>query len=182
MPRTERFATRSWVWSVFHRSMPKPAYMIDLDYIEACQFCKETLILGEVAKDIGQDFKATTILRKLAKHTEAIGLLIFVKEDDILGIIRSVTGRDSLTMPLLNRLELDALWHALDVYTQPLLRVRVVSFSISSVDMPHIPYACTAHNFFNFISAVHEKHETYCLQAQSRFPILQSLGVHDDEE
>jgi hypothetical protein len=160
--------------------MPKPAYMIDLDYEEACQYCKEPLLLGEVARDIGQDFKPTTILRKLAKKSGVIGLLIFLKEEEIKNIIESVIGNGITSLPQLSLYQLEAIWRALDAYEKPLLRVTIVS-PPEITEIPHIPYQSTAHQFFNFLSEVHTKHEEFCQQAQTAFPLLQMTRGNTDE-
>lgn len=167
MPRIEEFGTRSWAWSVFHRSMPKPAYMIDMDYIESCQYCKETLIIGELARDVGQHFKPTTILQKLAKKANVVGLLIFLKEEPIISAVKLIKPdvQEGET-PKLTKLQLEALWRYLGESQTPVLRVSQV-YPTRGTEK-----ALTARQFYEFLCEIHAKHESECPVALKRFPIF----------
>lgn len=167
MSRTERTGIRSWAWSVFHRSMPKPAYMIDMDYLECCQYCKETIMIGELARDIGQQFKPTTILQKLAQNTHVVGLLIFLDEDAIIAAVKSITGNLSKeSTPILTKSQLQALWRYLTESEVPILRIRQVYPSNNSEQN------LTARQFYKFICETHQAHEHECPVALRQFPIF----------
>jgi len=55
--------------------------MIDLDAIEVCHDCREPLMLLELARDVGQSFKATAIMRELAERSHVPAALVFYRFD-----------------------------------------------------------------------------------------------------
>lgn len=72
MSRYERHATRSLVYSKWHRFyLGDQEPMIDLDGVEYCneRGCSKPLILIETARDVGQWNKPTTVMRELAKQS-----------------------------------------------------------------------------------------------------------------
>ena len=66
MSRQERYGTRDLTYSKWHRTLADDLTYIDVDALEYCQRCREPLALIEIARDVGQSFKATPVLRKLA--------------------------------------------------------------------------------------------------------------------
>lgn len=167
MNRTEKYGTRSIAWSIFHRSLPPPARMIDMDYIECCQYCKTPLIIGELAVDIGQTFKATTILLNLAKRAKIPGILIFYDEKTILNKIKEVIKTENLTkIPTLTEDELKYLWREFTEIPHPILRIVQI--------YPHkLPEKyLTAKSYFDFLEKVHQEHETNCSISKQKMPML----------
>lgn len=87
----ERWGTRDLTYSRWHRPESISRYipaadalrldMIDLDAIEVCHDCRQPLMLLELARDIGQPYKATTILRELALRANAPAALCFYTVD-----------------------------------------------------------------------------------------------------
>lgn len=78
MSRHERYGTRDLTYSRWHRyALHDGITMIDLDAIEYCRRCRMPLALIETARDVGQDIKPVTVLKKLAMtgNVEAICLL-----------------------------------------------------------------------------------------------------------
>lgn len=67
MTRDERFGERDLTYSRWHRSLEDELTYIDIDACEYCENCREPLALIETAMDVGQSFKATTVMRNLAK-------------------------------------------------------------------------------------------------------------------
>jgi hypothetical protein len=55
--------------------------MIDLDSIEVCHDCREPLMLLELARDVGQTFKATAIMRELAERSSVPAAVTFYLVD-----------------------------------------------------------------------------------------------------
>jgi len=85
MSREERFGTRDLTYSSWHRRV-EPAdrntlTYIDLDAVEYCHRCREPLALLELARDVGQAFKPTTVLRALAERAQVPAYLVFYKPD-----------------------------------------------------------------------------------------------------
>tara|TARA_R100001443_G_scaffold14554_1_gene24450 strand:- start:3178 stop:3594 length:417 start_codon:yes stop_codon:yes gene_type:complete len=68
-------------YSKWHRKFEGIA-MIDVDSVEVCKHCYKPLAFIELAKDTGQKFKATTLIKKLALKFEVPGYLVFYKTDD----------------------------------------------------------------------------------------------------
>ena len=161
MSRTETYGTRSWAWSVFHRCMPSPARMIDMDYLEFCDHCRKPLILGELAMDIGQPFKATTILRSLAGTTKIPAILIFYKEEPIISAVKLITGKDEIQeFPTLTKIQLEALWIFLSNAEEPIFRIQ------QKYPPNGRERQLTPREFYEFLCRVHEKHEkkgTICI-------------------
>jgi len=155
MSRIERYGSRSWVWSIFHRCLPRPAYMIDLDYVECCRYCKQTLLLGEIAADVGQQSKPTTILYRLAKDAQAIGVLIYIKEDPIIEAVRAIKA-DWQQWPKLNEHQLAQLWFHLQCYAEPILRVQTI---YPQRDTARI---MTPTQFYQSIVQLHQSHVESC--------------------
>lgn len=177
MSRTETYGTRSIAWSLFHRSMPPPAYMIDMDYLECCRYCKETLLIGELAKDVGQSFKPTTILMNLAKKARLPGILIFYDEELILSICEDVFGNSikcsccgAGIIPTFTKLELNYLWDKLSLYTEAIFRARQI------YPRPFKDTIFTVKEYYDFIKLIHERHELICSKAKVMIPILVAGG------
>lgn len=92
MSSVERHGTRDLTYSAWHRAAnvarflgPQRAHQltyIDLDAIEYCAKCREPLLLGELARDVGQAFKATRVLRRLAKRANRPAVLVFYRVGD----------------------------------------------------------------------------------------------------
>lgn len=87
----ERWGTRDLTYSRWHRpdSIRRflPDYdarrldMIDLDAVEVCHDCRQPLMLLELARDVGQAYKATTILRELALRADVPAALVYYLVD-----------------------------------------------------------------------------------------------------
>lgn len=165
MPRIERGFSRNWGWSVFHRCMPPPAYMIDVDTLECCRYCKEPIFLAEVARDIGQTFKATTIIHNLAKKANITALLIFYKDEIINEHLRRVAGESELipkdnsykNVPSLSENQLQILWNNLQADNRQLFRTQQIHPQIAG-------YNFNAQGLYDFISELHREHELVCLK------------------
>lgn len=70
MSRYERHGSRSLVFSKWHRLfLADDEPMIDLDGVEYCATCREPLVLIEVARDVGQSWKPTTVMERLARRS-----------------------------------------------------------------------------------------------------------------
>jgi len=85
MSRQERWGTRDLTYSRWHRTLPDDITYIDLDGVEYCQRCYKILALVETAQDVGQEYKATTVLRRVAEgHKDMpLGILILYKKGDV---------------------------------------------------------------------------------------------------
>jgi len=81
MSREERYGTRDLAYSKWHRRQARLLPYIDLDAIEYCQMCKQPIALIELALDVGQKYKATTITAKLANMAGLPAYLVFYKKD-----------------------------------------------------------------------------------------------------
>jgi hypothetical protein len=77
MSRQERYGTRDLRFSAWHRSLEGDLDWIDLDYCGFCHGCKRPLFLMELAQDVGQEFKPTTVTRNLARMADIPALLVF---------------------------------------------------------------------------------------------------------
>lgn len=82
MSREERFGTRSPVYSRWHRyALPDSHGMIDLDGVEYCRTCNRTILLVEVARDVGQAIKPATVLRNLANDANVMAIVLLYTPD-----------------------------------------------------------------------------------------------------
>jgi len=81
MSREERYGTRDLAYSAWHRRQGRLLAYIDLDAIEVCAMCKQPLALIELAQDVGQSGKATTIIRRLARLANLPAFLVFYSKD-----------------------------------------------------------------------------------------------------
>ena len=82
MSRYERYGTRSLVYSHWHRFyMGDDEPMIDLDGIEYCsrKECREALVLVETALDVGQGFKATSVLERLSQQSGVMAICVLYR-------------------------------------------------------------------------------------------------------
>lgn len=86
MARHERFGVRDLTYSAWHRTLDDDLTYIDLDGVEYCSRCNEPLLLIEAARDVGQQWKATTVLVALAQRSNIRALLVFYRTDDV-GIV-----------------------------------------------------------------------------------------------
>ena len=74
MSRYERFGTRDLVFSNWHRyALGDAEKQINIDTLEYCQRCRETLALIEDARDVGQKRKPTLVMEKLARRLPGVG-------------------------------------------------------------------------------------------------------------
>jgi hypothetical protein len=53
--------------------------MIDVDSVEVCPQCMQPLAFIELAKDVGQNFKAYTLTKKLADKFSVPGFVLFYR-------------------------------------------------------------------------------------------------------
>ncbi|RLC87699.1 MAG: hypothetical protein DRJ03_05335 [Chloroflexi bacterium] len=81
MSMEERYGTRDLTYSSWHRTLHPSLHYIDLDAVEYCARCKEPLALLELAQDVGQTSKTTTVLRKLARRSNLPAYLVFWKKE-----------------------------------------------------------------------------------------------------
>lgn len=82
MSRDERYGTRDLTFSKWHRyALPDRATCIDLDFLEYCQRCRAPLALIETARDVGQPFKPTIVMKRLAATATVPAYLILYKLD-----------------------------------------------------------------------------------------------------
>src|SRR4051812_34138806 len=63
--RYERWHRRDLIYSLWHRNLPDYCKAIDADWIEFCHNCSMPLAGIEVALDVGQAYKPTTVTRNL---------------------------------------------------------------------------------------------------------------------
>src|SRR5205823_1287211 len=94
----ERLGHRDLTYSRWHRPDSIGRFLpsdearqltyIDLDAIEACDGCYEPLALLELARDIGQSHKATSIMARLAERAEIPAGLVFYAVDELGEIVR----------------------------------------------------------------------------------------------
>jgi len=83
MSRRERYGTRDLAFSRWHRAIPRDDLTwIDIDHCAYCDDCKEPLYLMELARDVGQAFKATTVTRRLAQRLAIPALLVLYSADE----------------------------------------------------------------------------------------------------
>ena len=77
MSRQERFGDRDLAFSRWHRAIPRDDLTwIDIDHWAYCDACKDPLYLFELARDVGQAFKATTVTRRAAERAGVPALLV----------------------------------------------------------------------------------------------------------
>ena len=81
MSRLERYGTRDLTFSNWHRSLSDDATCIDIDFCEYCSKCRKPLALIELARDVGQAYKPTTVLANLAKQAGIPAYLILYSLD-----------------------------------------------------------------------------------------------------
>ena len=82
MSRHERYGTRSLVYSKWHRFfLGDREPMIDLDAVEYCnqRGCNVPLVLVETARDVGQQVKPTTVLKRLAERSATLAICVLYK-------------------------------------------------------------------------------------------------------
>lgn len=83
MSREERWGTRDIAFSRWHRAIPRDDYTwIDIDHCAYCDECKEPLYLFELAKDVGQAYKATAVTRGVANRLGVPALLVLYSTSD----------------------------------------------------------------------------------------------------
>ena len=86
MTRFERTGRRDLTYSSWHRGIEPYTQSdlpyVDLDAVEYCRKCDEPLALVELAQDVGQEFKATTVMRKLAAKAGLPAYLVFYKKGE----------------------------------------------------------------------------------------------------
>lgn len=84
MSRDEKYGNRDLTYSKWHRRLDDFLDWIDIDCCEYCHNpkCREPLALIELAQDVGQSFKATTVMRKLALKATLPAFLVFYKKGD----------------------------------------------------------------------------------------------------
>lgn len=74
-------------YSKWHRQFEGIA-MIDIDSVECCQKCYQPLAFIELAKDVGQTFKAYTLTKKVAERFDVPGFVVLYKTNDVNTIIQ----------------------------------------------------------------------------------------------
>lgn len=80
--RQEKYGTRDLAFSRWHREIPRDDFTwIDIDHCAYCDTCKEPLYLMELAQDVGQAWKATTVTRRLAVRLGIPALLVLYSVD-----------------------------------------------------------------------------------------------------
>ena len=72
---TERTGKRPMEWSGWRRTLPEVTN-IDLDNVEHCHYCFETLALMEVTQGYGQSSKPDVVVAKLARRAGLPGFLV----------------------------------------------------------------------------------------------------------
>jgi hypothetical protein len=92
MSDCERYGSRDLTYSNWHRTHSIKRFvgidearrltMIDLDGLEYCNRCRECVGVIEVARDVGQAFKASSVTSKLAHRLGVPGLLTFYRISD----------------------------------------------------------------------------------------------------
>ena len=74
-------------YSKWHRQFDGIA-MIDIDSVECCKICFQPLAFIELAKDVGQTFKAYTLTKKVAERFDVPGFVVLYKTNDVNTIIQ----------------------------------------------------------------------------------------------
>ena len=91
MSRYERYGYRNLTFSRWHRTLPDHCTTIDIDFLEYCRQCHKPLALIEIAQDVGQDYKPTTVLKALSRLANIPAFLIFYEikiENELIGNCR----------------------------------------------------------------------------------------------
>lgn len=82
MSREERWGNRGIEFSRWHRALKRDDLTwIDIDHMAYCDRCKDPLYIFELARDVGQNFKATTITRQVANGLGVPALLVLYALD-----------------------------------------------------------------------------------------------------
>jgi hypothetical protein len=77
MSREERHGDRDLAFSRWHRAIPRDDLTwIDIDHHAYCDRCKNPLYLFELARDVGQEYKATVVTRRAAELQKVPALLV----------------------------------------------------------------------------------------------------------
>lgn len=95
----ERYGQRDLTYSAWHRPASIGRYLpteealrltyVDIDAVEVCDGCYEPLALLELARDVGQAHKPTTIMARLAQRANIpAGLVFYLPAADGSDIIR----------------------------------------------------------------------------------------------
>ena len=81
MSLQERYGTRDLTFSKWHRppNLPDFCSAIDIDFLEYCSVCGKPLALIETARDVGQPYKPTTVLKRLSVVSGIPAYLILYK-------------------------------------------------------------------------------------------------------
>jgi len=84
MSQQERYGERDLTYSKWHRppNLPDDISYIDIDSCEYCDRCKEPLALVELAQDVGQPFKPTTVTVNLARKADRPAWLVLYTKSD----------------------------------------------------------------------------------------------------
>lgn len=81
--RQEKYGTRDLAFSRWHRAIPRDDFTwIDIDHCAYCDRCKDPIYLIELAQDVGQAWKATTVTRRLAVKLAIPALLVLYTADE----------------------------------------------------------------------------------------------------
>lgn len=88
----ERTGRRDLTYSAWHRppsigrflppEVARALTYIDVDAVEVCDDCGEPLLLIELARDVGQAHKPTTIMQRLARRADLPAALSFYRVGD----------------------------------------------------------------------------------------------------
>ena len=73
------YAFSNGLYSDWHRKYDGISY-IDVDSVECCMYCYEPLAIIETCYDKGQEWKATTLSKIIAKRLNIPCFLVFYKE------------------------------------------------------------------------------------------------------
>jgi hypothetical protein len=76
MSLRERTFVRCTAYSTWHRTLAADLTMVDLDAVEYCARCRRPLAFLEIARDVGQTFKPTTITQAVAAAHRAPALCV----------------------------------------------------------------------------------------------------------
>lgn len=82
MSNIERYGKRDLTYSKWHRDQGRLLAYIDLDSVEYCQMCKQPITLIELAQDVGQKHKPTTVMCNLARLANLPAYLTFYKHEN----------------------------------------------------------------------------------------------------
>lgn len=76
----ERYGTRDLAYSQWHRLQGDHLAYIDIDSLEYCNICKRPLALIELAQDVGQQHKSTSVMKRLAFMSNLPAYLVLYKK------------------------------------------------------------------------------------------------------